>query len=108
MSYETAQPRLAKLGIEGEELWLLLRNNLARFDDVAQWAKLITGPVVPVIADEDRDFIDTARELLPSEPWSLDTWGQWTDALKAATGRKGKPLFLPLRMALTACLARLL
>jgi glutamyl-tRNA synthetase len=101
MSYETARPRLARLGLEGEDLWLLLRNNLAKFDDVAEWAKLITGPVAPVIADEDRDFIATARALLPAEPWSLDTWAQWTDALKAATGRKGKTLFLPLRMALT-------
>ena len=101
MSYETAQPRLAQLGIAGEELWLVLRNNLAKFNDVADWAKLVSGPVQPVIADEDRDFIATARDLLPPEPWSLDTWGQWTDALKIATGRKGKALFLPLRLALT-------
>jgi len=101
MSYETAQPRLAKLGVEGEDTWLLLRNNLAKFDDVADWAKLITGPVNSVVLEEDREFIATAREVLPPEPWSLETWGQWTDALKAATGRKGKSLFLPLRMALT-------
>ena len=101
MSYEIAQPRLAELGVEGEPLWLLLRNNLVKFGDIAEWAKLITGPVQPVIEADDRDFIAAARELLPPEPWSLETWGQWTDALKAATGRKGKPLFLPLRMALT-------
>jgi glutamyl-tRNA synthetase len=101
MSYEAARPRLSHLGVDGEDAWLVLRNNLAKFGDVAEWAKLITGPVVSVIADEDRDFIATARDLLPEEPWSLDTWGQWTDTLKAATGRKGKVLFLPLRMALT-------
>ena len=28
-------------------------------------------------------------------------WKEWTDALKTSTGRKGKPLFLPLRRALT-------
>ncbi|HTM78799.1 MAG TPA: glutamate--tRNA ligase [Devosia sp.] len=101
MSYEAARPRLTELGIEGEALWLVLRNNLTRFGDVSEWAKLVTGPITPVIANEDRSFITLARELLPPEPWSSDTWGAWTDALKTATGRKGKTLFLPVRMALT-------
>ena len=101
MSYETARPRLAELGVEGEAFWLLLRNNLVKFGDIVEWAKLITGPVESVVEPEDREFMTTARDLLPPEPWSIETWGQWTDALKVATGRKGKPLFLPLRMALT-------
>ena len=29
------------------------------------------------------------------------TWKTWTDAVKAATGAKGKGLFMPLRLALT-------
>ena len=29
------------------------------------------------------------------------TWPDWTNAVKAATGRKGKALFMPLRQALT-------
>ncbi|MFX8258101.1 hypothetical protein ABTL23_19050, partial [Acinetobacter baumannii] len=33
--------------------------------------------------------------------WSADPWHALTTALKDATGRKGKPLFLPLRRALT-------
>ncbi len=39
--------------------------------------------------------------LLPPEPWDDTVWQRWTAALKAATGRKGKSLFLPLRLALT-------
>ncbi|WP_375449490.1 glutamate--tRNA ligase [uncultured Devosia sp.] len=101
MSYQAAQPRLAERGIAGEELWLVLRNNLVKFDDIADWARLVTGPVQPVIDEQDRAFIATARELLPPEPWTLQTWADWTDAIRAATGRKGKPLFMPLRMALT-------
>ncbi len=38
---------------------------------------------------------------LPPEPWSHDTWSQWTKAVGAATGRKGRALYHPLRMALT-------
>lgn len=101
MSYEEALPRLTSMGVEGEAIWLLLRENLVRFTDIAEWSKLLTGPIEPVIADEDRDFLALAKALLPPEPWDDTTWSSWTNALKAATGRKGKALFMPLRLALT-------
>lgn len=101
MPYEEAKPRLAALGLDNEALWLTLRENLHKFSDIVEWAKLVSGPVRPVIADEDKDFIAQAKDLLPAEPWDMTTWGAWTGAIKQATGRKGKDLFLPLRMALT-------
>ena len=101
LPYEGAAARLSALGLEGEAMWLLLRENLRKFNDITEWAKLVTGPVEPVIAEEDHDFLALAKAMLPSEPWDETTWNQWTDALKAATGRKGKALFLPLRLALT-------
>ena len=101
MSYEDALPRLTSLGVEGEAIWLLLRENLVRFPDIVEWSKLLTGPIEPVVADEDRDFLALAKALLPPEPWDENTWSSWTNALKAATGRKGKALFMPLRLALT-------
>ncbi|WP_240232957.1 glutamate--tRNA ligase [Devosia lacusdianchii] len=101
MPYEAVQARLSALGLEGEALWLLLRDNLAKFADITDLSKLVTGPIEPVIADEDRDFLALAKALLPQEPWDQTTWSHWTDALKTSTGRKGKALFLPLRLALT-------
>ncbi len=101
MPFEMARPRLAAMGLDDEALWLALRGNLARFPEIADLATLIRGPVTPVVADEDRDFLATARELLPLEPWTEATWGEWTNAIKSATGRKGRALFHPLRLALT-------
>ena len=101
LPYEGAAARLSALGLEGEALWLLLRDNLHKFADIAELAKLVTGPVEPVVADEDRDFLALAKSILPPEPWDEATWSQWTDALKIATGRKGRALFMPLRLALT-------
>lgn len=101
LPYAGAAARLSALGLEGEAMWLLLRDNLRKFHDIEEWAKLVTGPVEPVISDEDRDFLALAKALLPPEPWDETTWSHWTEALKSATGRKGKALFLPLRMALT-------
>ncbi|MEQ8600975.1 MAG: glutamate--tRNA ligase [Devosia sp.] len=101
MPYAEASPRLSALGLEGEAMWTLLRENLVKFRDIVEWSKLLTGPIEPVVADEDRDFLALAKALLPPEPWDDTTWSHWTNALKASTGRKGKGLFLPLRMALT-------
>ena len=47
------------------------------------------------------DFTREAAKLLPAEPWDSSTWNQWIEAVKTATGRKGKDLFMPLRLALT-------
>jgi glutamyl-tRNA synthetase len=101
MPYAAAQPRLEPLGLASEPLWLALRGNLASFGDVADLATIVTGPVTPVVADEDRDYLATARELLPAEPFDESTWSSWTEALKQQTGRKGRALFHPLRLALT-------
>ncbi len=63
---------------------------------------MVAGPIEPVIAPEDREFVRAAAEHLPPEPFAAETWGRWTEAIRAATGRKGKALFRPLRLALTA------
>jgi glutamyl-tRNA synthetase len=101
MDFATAKPRLEALGLASEPLWLALRENLSKFNDIKGLAQLVSGPVEPQIADEDRDFIAIARDMLPAEPWDTGTWALWTNALKEKTGRKGKTLFLPLRLALT-------
>jgi len=101
MPYEVARPRLEPLGLANEPLWVALRENLSRFDQVAELAKLVSGPVNPEISPEDREFITFARENLPPEPWDEGTWALWTNALKDKSGRKGRALFLPLRLALT-------
>ena len=69
--------------------------------DLADWWALCRDGAAPVIAPEDEAFVAEALAMLPPRPWTPQTWGQWTAAVKAATGRKGKGLFLPLRRALT-------
>lgn len=101
MPYEAARPRLAAAGLDNEALWLALRENLSRFSEIGDLARLVAGPVVPKIAEEDREFIALARELLPLEPWDQGTWALWTTALREQSGRKGRALYLPLRLALT-------
>ena len=82
-----------------EALWDAIRPNLTKLSDAAELARLVTGPVTPVI--EDAALAAAAADLLPPEPWDETSWGIWTKAVSAATGAKGKGLFHPLRLALT-------
>lgn len=101
MSYEEAAPRLKPLGLDNETLWLALRVNIELFKDISELARMVNGPVASAAGDEDKQFLAQAASMLPQEPWDETSWGTWTGALKTETGRKGKALFLPLRLALT-------
>ncbi len=96
---EVANAILADISADDYDL---LKGNISRLSELEQWMEVLDGelpkPVVPV---EDRDFLAEAATLAASLDWSTDPWAQLANALKAATGRKGKPLFLPLRLALT-------
>jgi glutamyl-tRNA synthetase len=84
---------------DGEAFWDAIKPNIARLSDVPEMARLIHGPVTPVI--EDGGLAAQAASLLPPEPWDEQTWGAWTRAVAAETGAKGRGLFHPLRLALT-------
>ncbi len=84
-----------------EPFWAMARENITTLADLKGWWELCRDGAEPLIADEDRDFIAEAIALLPEGPFDGDTWGTWTKAVKEATGRKGKGLFMPLRKALT-------
>ena len=84
-----------------EAMWLAVRGNIEKLEDAKQWHAIVTGDITGVVQDADREFIAGARGLLPPAPWNATTWKSWTEAVKLATGRKGKDLFMPLRRALT-------
>jgi glutamyl-tRNA synthetase len=102
LPFEDVAERLAALGIAGEKaepFWLAVRGNLERLADAEVWWGIVEGPIEP--ASEDPAFLSQALDLLPPEPWDAGIWSTWTSLIKAATGRKGKALFHPLRLALT-------
>lgn len=102
LEYADVSGRLAELGVGGgEAFWLAVRDNIALLSEAAEWWRVVTGPVEAEIDPEDRAFLSRAAELLPEEPWDETTFKAWTKAVGADTGRKGKALFQPLRVALT-------
>jgi glutamyl-tRNA synthetase len=98
LPYQAVKGRLA---LGDEAFWLAVRGNLSTLADARYWHDIVSGTVRPIIAPEDRELIGAAARLLPPAPWTDETWKSWTEAVKAKTGRKGKALFMPLRLALT-------
>jgi len=104
LPYSAVAERIAGLGIPAaiaEQFWAVASKNITILDDLAQWATLVLEGAEPMVDAEDAEFVAAAMALLPAPPYDASTWGTWTAAVKAATGRKGKGLFMPLRKALT-------
>jgi glutamyl-tRNA synthetase len=87
-------------GMDGAA-WEAIRPNLTTIAGAADWWRVVEGPISATTDPEDREFLATAHRIVGEIDWAGDSWHALTNALKDATGRKGKPLFLPLRRALT-------
>ncbi|MEM7780709.1 MAG: glutamate--tRNA ligase [Pseudomonadota bacterium] len=97
MPFDAVKHRLPD-GID-EAGWHAVQPNISTIAEVSEWWRLVTGPIEAVeFSDEDKSYLAKAATTLA---WGNDPWGALTSALKEATGRKGKQLFLPLRQALT-------
>ena len=102
LPFDRVAPRLAEMGLAEADpaFWMAVRPNLARLDEAREWWEVCHGEVTPVI--EDGEFTAAVGALLPEGYWDEASWGEWTKAVAEKTGRKGKDLFKPLRLALTA------
>ncbi|MFZ4762376.1 MAG: glutamate--tRNA ligase [Alphaproteobacteria bacterium] len=89
------------LSVVDEVFWESVKHNLNRLPEIKDWWAVAKGPIKPVVAEEDKDFLLVALQHLPTSPWNTESWGQWTKELAGVTGRKGKTLFMPLRLSLT-------
>ncbi|WGW04778.1 glutamate--tRNA ligase [Tropicibacter oceani] len=104
LSFDAVKDEIAALGVpadKAELFWKVVRENIQTRKDLPGWWTLFRDGAEPLIADEDREFIAQAMTLLPEPPYAADSWSTFTNAVKEATGRKGKGLFMPLRKALT-------
>jgi len=87
------------LGEVTEAFWEQVKANLTAVADVRDWWEVTQHVLSPVI--DDKDFANKAAECLPQGEWNEASWEPFVNAVKDATGRKGRELFMPLRLALT-------
>lgn len=84
-----------------EAFWLAIRGNIELLSEARLWHNVTDGDIIPPVQEGEDDFLKEAASLLPPEPWDETTWKAWTTAVREKTGRSGKALFHPLRLALT-------
>ena len=101
---EAVAEDIAAIGVPDDKaalFWQVTRENITTLQDLKGWWGMFSQGAEPVIADEDKEFIAQAMAMLPEGAFDETTWSTWTAAVKEKTGRKGKTLFMPLRLALT-------
>ena len=100
LNFDEVSERLKNINEKiDEKFWNTIRSNLETVEGVKQWSDIVFDS--KLIEAEDKEYIKSAMELIPDDPWDENTWELWTSAIKEKTGRKGKELFLPLREAFT-------
>jgi glutamyl-tRNA synthetase len=95
---------ISALGVPDDlaaQFWDVAKDNITTLHDLEGWWKLFRDGAAPMIEDEDAEFVAQALTMLPDGPYTDASWGEWTAAVKAETGRKGRGLFMPLRRAIT-------
>lgn len=98
LPYQVVKERMGKFGV-GEAEWEVIKHNLSTLKDTKDWHHMIEGPVTPVI--EDKNFIAEALSVFPKGKLDDQSWSSWAADIKEKTGKKGRDLFMPLRLALT-------
>ena len=100
LDIETVSERLESNDIIFDEaIWDVIKSNIKNINEYKEWYEIINGSIN--VENLDQDFINLAESLLPPEPWGDSTWGDWISLIKESSDKKGKNLFLPLRIAIT-------
>lgn len=109
LSFEAVQDRLPAGATA--HFWTAIRGNLDLVTEARHWWDVVAGEIVPPPQEGEEGFLSNARDLLPPAPWpdaALEpsdddqaVWTDWMERLRRETGRKGRALFHPLRLALT-------
>lgn len=104
MDIQSINRRLSDRGFEkvDEDVWQAIAPNVSVLEDIASWQAVLEGDIdcTPCV-EVPSDFYDKALELLPQTEWGETSWSLWMNAMKDATGLKGRKLIMPLRLALT-------
>ena len=99
-TYSDVKNKFLDLGIHADNnFWIFVKNNINFFSECLEWYNIIKTE--KSFYTEDKKFLKDAADLLPKEPYTIDSWDEWILEISKKTGKKGKDLFMPLRMALT-------
>ncbi len=83
------------------DFWEAICLNIEKIADIPEWEEICFSEETYPLSQEERAFCQEAAKSLPTGDFDETTFSVWTSKVKDETGKKGKDLFHPLRMALT-------
>jgi glutamyl-tRNA synthetase len=85
-----------------ERFWLAIRGNIDLLTEARRWWEVVAGDITPPqLTVDEAALVKAALAVLPADVSGTDAWKSWTMTVAASTGAKGRPLYHPLRAALT-------
>jgi glutamyl-tRNA synthetase len=102
LSFDEIKDRLRYIGAEAvdEKFWLATRGNLQKLHEIKDWWNICYSP--SKVSGLDKVFLQQSASLLPSGPINSESWNIWNKKIMDTTGKKGKDVYLPLRLAITS------
>ncbi|MCS6987412.1 MAG: glutamate--tRNA ligase [Sphingomonadaceae bacterium] len=98
LPYAAVRDRVPLLEAE----WLAVRGNLTTVAEAEAWVPVLRGEVPPPALGPEAEVARAAAELIEDvERLGPESWAELTRRLAERTGRRGRALFRPLRLALT-------
>lgn len=103
LDFNDVKADLKRLNLEeiDEEFWQIMKSNINFLPEIGKWYKICKTSLNFNNAEKDREFLKLAASLLPQNTKDKECWNSWLNEIKKDTDRKGKELFLPIRLALS-------
>lgn len=97
------KPQLKVLGLEqmDEKFFNYLKQNISFLSELKIWWEICKSEFRYDNKTADKEFLQHTASLLPQDTDDVNCWQNWLEKIKAETSRKGKDLFMPIRLALS-------
>jgi len=95
---------LKEIGISEKisaEFWNAIKPNINFLYEIKDWTAVINHEFRFANKESDKEFLREAASLLPQNTMDENCWNLWLNEIKQKTTRKGKELFMPIRLALS-------
>lgn len=101
LSDVTAELKNLGLSEIDEKFFDCMKQNISFLNELVAWWKICKSEFRYDNKSEDKEFLQKAASLLPQDTADINCWQIWLEKIKAETARKGKDLFMPIRLSLT-------
>lgn len=104
LDFAEVESRLKTIGIENlvsEKLWEAIKANINFLPEIKEWIEICATTFCYENKDSDKEFLQLISSLLPENTSDSNCWNLWMGKIKEKSSRKGKELFMPIRLALT-------